>query len=113
MKLAIVGSRIFKDYGKLVEILYPLLAETTEIISGGASGADTLAENYAENFAIKCTIFKPDWDKHGKSAGFIRNQRIVDAADIVVAFWDGKSKGTKDTLDKARQANKTTVTVYI
>jgi len=54
----------------------------------------------------------PDWDKYRKSAGFIRNQQIIDACTFVLAFWDGKSKGTKDTIDKARKAKKPTFIIY-
>lgn len=100
MKIAIVGSRNFNDYPLLVNILN-LFCLPDEIISGGAKGADTLADNYAENNGIKFTVFKADWNKYGKSAGFIRNRLIVNAADMVIAFWDGESRGTKDTIDKA------------
>ncbi|MEK0346434.1 MAG: SLOG family protein [Nitrosopumilus sp.] len=111
-KIAVVGSRDFTDYLLLAEILELFFDKGFEIISGGAEGADSLAENYATRKRLKCTVFKADWDVHGKSAGFIRNQLIVDAADIVVAFWDGVSKGTKDTLDKAHKARKITLIVY-
>jgi hypothetical protein len=54
-----------------------------------------------------------DWDKHGKAAGFIRNQEIVDNCDFVVAFWDGASRGTKDTIDRARKAKISTLIIYV
>jgi len=114
MKLAIVGSRTFNDYdlfeywigyfdGDLIE----------ELVSGGAKGADSLAEKYAKLYwGCPIRIFQPDWNKFGKQAGFIRNQQIVDNCDVVLAFWDGKSRGTKDTIDKARKAKKPTLIVY-
>ena len=116
MEIGIVGSRTFKDYAYLATILEPyfiaLSSENLKIISGGARGADTLAENYAENNGLECTIFKPDWDKYGKAAGFIRNQFIVDNSDIIIAFWNGESKGTRDTIDKARKVKKPIFIVY-
>lgn len=115
MKLAIVGGRDFKDYSLLqntiLEYLTPLEYITT-IISGGAKGADTLGTDFADNYRIKKVIYLPDWEKFGKAAGFIRNQLIVDACDMVLAFWDGKSRGTQDTITKAKKAKKPTFIVY-
>jgi hypothetical protein len=117
MKLAIVGSRTFNNYEQLAGVLYDLfgLGRSTPkdtIISGGAKGADKLAKDFAENWDLEYIEFPAEWDKFGKSAGFIRNQQIVDACDMVLAFWDGKSRGTKDTIDKARIAKKPTLIVY-
>jgi len=115
MKLAIVGSRTFNDYRLLVETMwthFPISYNKYEIISGGAMGADSLGQALAKNWELKYTVFKPDWDKYGKPAGFIRNQQIVDTCDIVLAFWDGKSKGTQDTINKAKKAKKPTFVVY-
>ena len=118
MKLAIVGGRDFVDIDLLVGILWDLLGvkQSTKpkdtIISGGARGADSLAKNYALEEKLEYLEFLPDWDKFGKAAGFIRNQQIVDACDMVLAFWDGESKGTKNTIDRARKAKKPTFIVY-
>ncbi len=116
MKLAIVGSRGFTDYDmfkKRVQEVEKLDGKITEIISGGASGADTLAERYADEFNIPKDIKYAEWEKHGRVAGFIRNTEIVKACDNILVFWDGKSKGTKDTLEKAHDAQKPLrVTLY-
>lgn len=113
MEIAIIGSRNFANYSLLAECLnWFHLADISRIISGGAIGADSLAENYAENNGLECTVFRPDWNKDGKAAGFIRNQKIIDACDIVIAFWDGKSKGTKDSINKAKLAKKPTLIIY-
>lgn len=118
MKLAIVGSRDFNDYEKMKSILWDLfhIRQSTVpkdiIISGGARGADTLAKKYAEEEKQEYIEFLPDWNTLGKAAGFIRNQQIVNACDIVLAFWDGKSKGTEDTLNKAALAKKPTFIIY-
>jgi len=119
MKLGIVGSRTFGDKLLMVEYIHlfktayeMLFNEKIEIVSGGAKGADSLAEKVALISEIPVKVFQPDWDKHGKAAGHIRNQQIVDNSDIIVAFWDGESKGTKDTIDKARRAKKPTFIIY-
>lgn len=104
MKLAVIGSRSFKDY----ELMKPILIKwkIEEIVSGGAKGADTLAERFADEHKIKKVIFKPDYAKHGKKAPLMRNRQIVDYVDRVIAFWDGKSRGTKYTIDYARKNRK-------
>lgn len=110
MKVAVIGGREFNDYDRLKRILdlYPI----TVIVSGGAKGADSLGEKYANEKNLKKEIYHPDWDLFGKSAGFLRNTTIIENCDMVVAFWDGASKGTKDSLDKAQKLKKTTLIAY-
>ena len=105
-KVAIVGSRNFDDYELLSERLKNYVGNISEIISGGAKGADSLAEMFADEYGIKKTIFKAEWDKFGRSAGIIRNKDIVKNCDVLIAFWDGKSKGTKNSIDLATIQNK-------
>lgn len=113
-KLAIVGSRNFNNYDLLLKYMGLFLFEDIEmIISGGAMGADSLGERYAKYYHIPTTIYKPEWGKYGKSAGFIRNQMIVDNCDMVLAFWGGESRGTADTIEKAKKAKKPTFIVYV
>lgn len=113
MKLAIVGSRTFEHYGLLCRYMkYCNVGRDGWIISGGAKGADALAKEYANYYFINYQEFPAEWEKHGKSAGFIRNKQIVDSCDMVLAFWDGKSKGTQDTINKAKVAKKPTFIVY-
>lgn len=108
MKIAIIGSRIFDDYEYLKSSILSEMRveEITHIVSGGARGTDTLAEIFADEFGIDKVIFKPEWDRYGKAAGMIRNSFIVDEADVVFAFWNGKSKGTNDSIMKAKKRNK-------
>lgn len=115
MKLAIVGSRTFNDYKKLREVTSTFFRfqDIEAIISGGASGADSLGEKFAEDLGLPLRRHLPDWNKNGKSAGFLRNQNIVDDCDVVLALWDGHSKGTEDTIAKARLARKPTVIIYV
>ncbi len=104
MKLAIIGSREFNDFTLLES--YVEKTSPSMIISGGAKGADTLAEQYAEKHAVELLIFKPDWKQFGRGAGMVRNRQIVDAAEHIMAFWDGQSKGTKASIDYARKMGK-------
>jgi hypothetical protein len=105
LNVAVVGSRSFKDYERLERKLRKL-GKLNSLISGGAAGADKLAERYAREHKIKMVIHKPEWKHFKKAAGPTRNQTIVDEADVVVAFWDGNSPGTRDTIDKTNKARK-------
>ncbi len=104
MKLAVVGSRTWTDMHKICEHLYRINPD--EIVSGGAVGADRLAEEWAIVEFVPAKVFKPDWAKFGKRAGAIRNQQIVDYCDKLIAFWDGTSKGAKISIEMARKADK-------
>lgn len=101
MKVAIVGSRSIND----VDIKKHIPPDTTLIISGGAVGVDTLAERYADEHGIKKLILYPDYELYGKSAPLIRDKLIVDHADLVIAFWDGESRGTEFTISYAKRRN--------
>lgn len=104
MKLLVCGSRSVNDY-TLVKVNIDAL-KPTEIIHGGAIGADTLADIYAIDNDLPKTVIKPDWKMHGKAAGPIRNRQMVDLCDEVLAFWDHASRGTKSTIDYAREVGK-------
>lgn len=123
MKLAIVGSRGFSDYPRLLNIVEEYLCDYehfkdcfiprfNEVVSGGATGADKLGEQIAAHFGVKLTVFKPDWDKHGKAAGFIRNEDIISNSDFVLCAWDGQSKGTANSLSIAKRLKKPTFIIY-
>ena len=114
MRLAIVGSRSFDNYDLLVEKIDRLFGDINVhvVISGGAKGADSLAAKYAKDNWSNLIEYLPDWNKHGKSAGFIRNELIVKDCDWLLAFWDGESRGTKHSIDIARKLKKPTVIVY-
>jgi len=126
MRIAIVGSRDFNDYellynelkeyifdikhegdsqGEWSEVLYQRYDDIT-IVSGGARGADSLAERFADDFHFKKDIYLPDWELYGKRAGFLRNIKIVDNCDILFAFQVNKSKGTQHSIDLARKMGK-------
>lgn len=107
MKVAICGSRVFTNYQifeQHVKDWENQYGSISLIISGGASGVDQLAERYAKDHQIEITIFKPDYSKYpGKIAPLIRNQQIVDMADYLIAFPTEQSRGTWDTVTKARK----------
>lgn len=100
MIVAIVGSRDFSDEEYMEKMVNEAVGiDAIEcIVSGGANGADSLAEGLAQKHQIMTKIFKPNWLRYGRSAGMIRNKDIVDAADVVIAFWNGESPGTKMTI---------------
>ena len=110
MKLAIVGGRDYADYENFKKIITDYCIELgqqpTYIISGGAKGVDTMAETYAKENNIPTIIFKPDWNKHGKKAGILRNTDIIEAATHVLALPTSKSIGTYDSIKKAQNLNK-------
>ncbi len=102
MIVAVVGSR-----GLFAENLGEYLPDdVTEIVSGGARGIDACAAKYAKENGIKLTEFLPDYKKYGRSAPIKRNNLIVDRADLVLAFWDGKSKGTGYVIDYCKKVGK-------
>lgn len=108
MKVAIIGSRNLNICN--IENFVP--NETTEIVSGGAIGIDSCAKQYANLYNIKMTEFLPEYSKYEKSAPLKRNIQIIDYSDIVLAFWDGKSSGTKYVIDNCKKKNKKVI-VYL
>jgi len=110
MKVAVIGGRKFDDYERLKKVLNQF--NITRIISGGANGADKLSERYATEKNIQTEIYLPDWDLFGKKAGFLRNTTIIENSEVVIAFWDGKSRGTRDSIGKANKLKKDTFIVY-
>lgn len=103
--VAIIGSRTWPDPDAVRDYVLSLdLADT--VVSGGAKGPDTWGQIAAEERGMATLIFKPDWATHGRRAGILRNETIVDSADRVVAFWDGTSSGTKHAINYARETGK-------
>lgn len=115
LSLAVVGSRSFRDAAVMrawIKVCMPdELPSNVEIVSGGARGTDALARKYAEDEGITYKEFPAEWEHYGKSAGTIRNQEIIEHAEVVLAFWDGNSAGTKDTINKAIRAKKPVIIV--
>lgn len=101
MKIAVVGSRnlTINNLGEF------LPRNITEIVSGGAIGVDRSARLYANENNIKLKEFLPEYKRYGRSAPLKRNLEIIDYADAVIAFWDGKSRGTKFVIDNCKKKN--------
>lgn len=109
MKLLIVGSRSITDFD-----LSPYVPPTVHtVISGGAGGIDSLAEQYADIHRLSKYILRPHYDLYGRAAPLKRNEQMVDMADAVLVVWDGSSKGAQYTLKYAKKANKPTTLVQV
>lgn len=107
MTVAVIGSRTFTDRARLFADLDALRAEIGDftVISGGARGADTFAKEWANERGLPFEVFRPNYKEHGGQRGraeMIRNREIVQAADRVIAYWDGLSMGTAATIRMAR-----------
>ena len=101
MRVAVIGSR-----GLHVDHLEDYLPEgVTEIVSGGARGIDACAKDYALRHGLKLTEFLPEYEKYGRGAPLRRNITIIEYADFVLAFWDGRSRGTKYVIDNCQKRN--------
>lgn len=112
MRIGIVGSRSITDYDIISKNFFEYLSKNNleisdiEICSGGATGVDSLAKKLSIDYNIPIQEYLPDWKRYGRSAGIIRNGIIVDNSDIILAFYDGESKGTLSTINNARKKNK-------
>lgn len=113
MKLAIIGSRLFNNYLKLErEVLSNYeLKDIESIVSGGAKGADSLGAEFAKRHQLQLIEFIPEWKKYGRKAGYLRNTLIVDEADCIIAFLEGESRGTWDSIQKALKLNKPVIII--
>jgi len=93
MRVIVCGGRVFNDSAKLNQVLNALHFEhgITEVIAGGAAGADTLAVRWAEGKGIPATVIMADWARYGKRAGWLRNNKMADEnPDAVIAFPGGR-----------------------
>ena len=115
-KIIIAGGREFNDYDMLKSEMDKYLFEDVgistatggypdevEVVTGCARGADALGERYAVDNGYLVTYFPANWDQHGRAAGPIRNREMAEYAGTCVVFWDGKSRGSKNMIDTARE----------
>ena len=111
-RVAIVGGRDFSDYPRLVEACDHMLKNKVAagyrivVVNGTAKGADSLGGEYANLRGYTQEKFVPEWDKLGKSAGMVRNTEMAKRADAIIAFWDQKSKGTKNMIQTCQKLGK-------
>lgn len=111
MKLIVAGGRDFTDTNRMIAELQKLvesgeITDSPELVCGMARGADMLAYSLWTNNRMPIHNFPANWNKHGKSAGYKRNQEMGEFADAAVCFWDGNSKGTKHMIDIMNRLNK-------
>ena len=106
MIYGIVSSRDFTNYQLMEQILDLYRPQITKVISGGARGADTLARQYCEKYGIPIIEHKNNFQRNGIKGYFDRNRQIVNESNVIIAFWDGTSPGTKHTIDYARSVQK-------
>ena len=115
-RVIIAGGRDFNDYALLKAKCDNILAEKTAthrivIVSGAARGADSLGERYAREHGYTLDSHPADWNTHGKAAGPIRNAQMANSADALIAFWDGKSRGTESMIWLAKKYGLQTIIV--
>lgn len=112
-RIAVIGSRSFSDYTLMKSVLDKLIsANQVVIVSGGAQGADTLAERYAARCGFACKVWRANWKNNGRRAGFVRNAEIIGDCDEVVAFWDDQSRGTRHSIELAVDSGKVVYIVH-
>jgi len=103
----VAGSRGFKDYDLLKKQLeYFFSSMTPTIVCGEARGADALGRKYAEENKLHILSYPANWEKDGRAAGYLRNEKMAKVADCLVAFWDGKSSGTKHMIETMKKLGK-------
>lgn len=107
-RVIIAGGRDFINYLIVKErceyyLQNKMKTHNVIIVSGHASGADSLGEKFAEDHNLQCELHPANWELYGKAAGPIRNEEMPEVADALIAFWDGKSPGTKSMISLARR----------
>lgn len=106
MRVIIAGSRGFTDYSLLCQKMDHFLSQTKgqiTVVCGGARGADSLGEKYAQERGYEVAKYPAEWERYGKSAGYRRNAAMAENADALVAFWDQKSPGTRHMINLAKE----------
>lgn len=109
VKVIVAGGRDYADYevmSRTLDAVFAAWPEEIIIVSGRAKGADTLGERYAAEHGLATSLHPADWKRHGRKAGYRRNEEMGKLADRLVAFWDGQSKGTKHMIDHMRSLGK-------
>jgi len=101
LKVIIAGGRDYHNYETLLEAITESQFDITTVVSGGAKGVDALGERYAEEMNKELNVFNADWETHGRAAGPIRNRKMAENAEALIAIWDGQSRGTKNMIETA------------
>jgi hypothetical protein len=111
MKLIIAGSRTFTDYQMLCQVLAQDKSRITQVLTGGARGAEQLGYRWAWTHAVKHQCFRADWERFGKAAGVRRNHQMAQAGDVLVVFGDGPSPGTAHLIQCMRALGKPVIVI--
>jgi hypothetical protein len=121
MRIIIAGSRNITNYQVIQQAIEESKFNITQIVSGGAKGVDKLGEKYANNNNISCAVMNAQWKDisvegaivrensygfYNAKAGMIRNKKMAQYADALIAIWDGKSTGTKNMIEEMKKLNK-------
>ncbi len=110
MRVIIAGGREIYDYQLVLDAIKEANLDIITVVSGGAKGVDTLGEQYASEMNLALNVYAADWQKNGRAAGPIRNRKMAENADALIAIWDGKSRGTKNMIETA---TKLKLVVYV
>lgn len=110
-RIVVAGCRYYTDYSAAKEFIGQAICELRKrydlvFLSGNCAGADKLGERFAAENGFAIEYYPADWETHGKSAGPIRNRQMAEAADYVICFWDGKSRGTASMIAYAKKLGK-------
>lgn len=103
MKTIIAGSRTVTNLAVVSHAIECSGFDITEVVSGQARGVDTLGEIWGRSKRLPITEFPADWKRHGRRAGYLRNEEMAQYADALIAVWDGESRGTKHMIDIAKK----------
>ncbi len=112
MRTIIAGSRTFDDFDLLCSTISGLPWSISEVVSGGAYGADALGEKWAREHHVFLKRFPAQWEKYGKRAGYLRNVEMGEYGEALLAFWDGVSRGTKHMINIARKKGLQVMVIY-
>jgi hypothetical protein len=110
LRTIIAGSRSITAPGSLERAIQNSGFSIGTVISGTARGVDQLGEAWARRNSVRLEQCPADWGKYGRSAGYIRNQRMVDTAEAAIVVWDGRSRGSQHTIGIARKKG---IPVYV
>ena len=118
MKVIVAGSRTITEYKYIVRAINEAceihnITGITEVVSGAAPGVDRLGAAFGKANNIPVKEFPAEWDKHGKKAGYLRNEEMAQYADVLVAVWDGMSRGTQHMINIMKKLNKPVYIYYV
>lgn len=113
MKVIIAGSRHFHDYQLVEDTIKRLELEIDEVVYGGAPGADYLGLLWARKHKVKVKTFLAEWSVYGGAAGPLRNKQMAEYGDYLLAFWDGKSPGTRSMINEMKKKGKHGEVIYV